>query len=176
VAQAVGVQGPSFASGRGAFWPNASMAWRTPLAAGSRAYFPPAVAIHVVRLACERPDTLGRSLSPWDGAALARQLIAAELVEDISMATGRRMLASHQLKPWRHHLWRSPKPPGTPPLMRPSLNSSSSTRAHFVMTRWSCPSTKNPLCSRGAVCLRPRLPSRGTCLPGMSTNTRVAEP
>jgi hypothetical protein len=87
------------------------MAWRTPLAAGPRAYFPPAVTIRVVRLACERPDTLGRRLSPWDGAALARPFIAAELVEDISVATGRRMLASHQLKSWRHHLWRSPKPP-----------------------------------------------------------------
>jgi hypothetical protein len=87
------------------------MAWRMPLAAVPRACFPPEVASHVVRLACERPETLGRSLSPWDGAALARQLIAAELVEDISAATVRRMLASHQLKPWRHHLWRYPKPP-----------------------------------------------------------------
>jgi transposase len=87
------------------------MAWRTPLAAVPRACFPPEVAIHVVRLACERPDTLGRSLSPWDGAELARQLLAAELVEDISVATVRRMLASHQLKPWRHHLGLYPKHP-----------------------------------------------------------------
>jgi hypothetical protein len=103
--------GPSFASGRGAFWPGASMAWRTPLAAVPRACFPPEVAIHVVRLACERPDTLGRSLSQWDCAELARQLMAAELVEDISVATVRRILASHQLKPWRHHLWLYPKHP-----------------------------------------------------------------
>src|ERR671918_2922702 len=87
------------------------MAWRMPLAAVPRACVPPDVAIHVVRLACERPDTLGRSLSPWDGAALARQLIAAELVEAISAATVRRILASHQLKPWRHHLWLYPKTP-----------------------------------------------------------------
>jgi len=87
------------------------MAWRTPLAAVPRACFPPAVAIHVVRLAGERPETRGRRLSPWDGAELARQLLAAELVADIAVATGRRMLASHQLKPWRHHLWLSPKPP-----------------------------------------------------------------
>jgi hypothetical protein len=41
-----------------------------------RVVFPPEVAMHVVHLACERPETLGRSLSPWDGAELARQLIA----------------------------------------------------------------------------------------------------
>src|SRR5919106_6459603 len=87
------------------------MAWRMPLAAVPRACVPPDVAIHVVRLACERPETLGRSLSPWDGAALARQLIAAELVEDISAATVRRMLAAHQLKPWRHHVWLHPTRP-----------------------------------------------------------------
>ena len=65
----------------------------------------------MVRLACERPDTLGRSLCRGDCAELARQLIAAELVEDISVATVRRILASHQLKPWRPHLWRYPKHP-----------------------------------------------------------------
>jgi transposase len=82
-----------------------------PLAAVPRACFPPEVAIHVVRLACERPDTLGRSLSRWDCAELARQLMAAELVEDISVATVRRILARHQLKPWRHCLWLHPKHP-----------------------------------------------------------------
>ena len=69
------------------------------------------MAIHVVRLAGERPDTLGRSLSQWDCHALARQLIAEGIVEDISAATVRRILAAHQLKPWRHHLWLHPKQP-----------------------------------------------------------------
>ena len=87
------------------------MAWLTLLAAVPRAVFPPAVAIHVVRLACERPDLLGRSLSQWDCAELARQLIADGLVADISTATIRRILAAHQLKPWRHHLWLYPKHP-----------------------------------------------------------------
>jgi DDE superfamily endonuclease len=64
-----------------------------------------------VRLACERPDLLGRSLSQWDGAELARQLSAEGMVTDISVATVRRILAAHQLKPWRHHLWLYPKPP-----------------------------------------------------------------
>jgi transposase len=69
------------------------------------------VAIHVVRLACERPETLGRSLSQWDCRELARQLIAEGIVADISAATVRRILRSHKLKPWRHHLWLYPKQP-----------------------------------------------------------------
>jgi hypothetical protein len=73
--------------------------------------FPPEVAIHVVRLACERPDALGRSLSQWDCTELARQLIAEGVVEGIAAATVRRILACHHLKPWRHHLWLYPKHP-----------------------------------------------------------------
>jgi hypothetical protein len=42
---------------------------------GAKGGFPPEVASHVVRLACERPDPLGRSLSQWDCTELARQLI-----------------------------------------------------------------------------------------------------
>jgi transposase len=64
-----------------------------------------------VRLACERPDRLGRSLSQWDGAELARQLIAEGIVTDIAVATVRRILAAHQRKPWRHHVWLYPKQP-----------------------------------------------------------------
>jgi transposase len=64
-----------------------------------------------VRLACERPDRLGRSLSQGDCTELARQLIADGLVEAISVATIRRILVAHQLKPWRHHSWLSPKHP-----------------------------------------------------------------
>jgi hypothetical protein len=87
------------------------MASRTLLAAAPRAVFPPAVAIPVGRLACERPEVFGRSLSQGDGAELARQLIADGLVADISAATIRRSLAAHQLKPWRQHLWLYPKHP-----------------------------------------------------------------
>jgi transposase len=32
-------------------------------------YFPPSVALHLVKMACERPDKLGRSLSQWDCVA-----------------------------------------------------------------------------------------------------------
>jgi transposase len=102
---------PSSASGRGGFSPTDSQGWETLRAAAPRAFFPPEVAIHVVRLACERPDILGRSLSQWDCHELARQLIAEAIVEDISASTVRRILATHQLKPWRHHLWLHPKQP-----------------------------------------------------------------
>jgi transposase len=102
---------PWCANGSSGFSPSAWMAWLTPPVAVPRALFPPEVAIHVVRLACERPDLLGRSLSQWDCAELAHQLIAEAIVEDISAATVRRILAAHQLKPWRHHLWLHPKQP-----------------------------------------------------------------
>jgi transposase len=62
-----------------------------------------------VRLACERPDIVGRSLSQWDCTELAHQRIAEAIVEDISPATVRRLLTAPQLKPWRHHLLLSPK-------------------------------------------------------------------
>jgi hypothetical protein len=54
---------------------------------------------------------LSRSLSQWDCTELARQLIAEGNVEDISASTVRRILAAHQLKPRRHHLWLYPKHP-----------------------------------------------------------------
>jgi hypothetical protein len=70
--------------------------------------------MHVVRLACECPDTLGRSFSQWDCEALARQLITDGLVEGIAAATVRRILAAHQLKPWHQPVWLHPKPPRDP--------------------------------------------------------------
>jgi hypothetical protein len=62
-------------------------------------------------MACERPDQLGRSLSQWDCVELARPLERDGIVAGISAATVRRILSSHQLKPWRHHLWLSPQVP-----------------------------------------------------------------
>lgn len=62
-------------------------------------------------MACERPDNLGHSLSQWDCAELARKLVADGVVESISPQTVQRILAHHRLKPWRQHLWLSPKVP-----------------------------------------------------------------
>ena len=67
--------------------------------------------MHLVKIACERPDDRGRSLSHWDCAELARQLMADGVVESISPQTVQRMLANQKLKPWRKHLWLSPKVP-----------------------------------------------------------------
>ena len=50
-------------------------------------------------------------MSLWDCQELARQLIAEGLVASISADTVRRILEHHHLKPWRHHLWLSPKVP-----------------------------------------------------------------
>jgi len=73
--------------------------------------FLPEVALHVVKLACERPDHVGRSLSQWNCPDLARQLVADGIVQSISAETIRTILQSHKLKPWRHHLWLSAKVP-----------------------------------------------------------------
>jgi DDE superfamily endonuclease len=80
-------------------------------ARGAAPVFPPAVALYVVQLACERPDVGGRSLSQWDSAELARQWVRDGVVDQISPQTVQRILAHHKLKPWRHHLWLSPKVP-----------------------------------------------------------------
>lgn len=65
----------------------------------------------MVKIACERPDKLGRSLSQWDCRELAEQLVRDGVVASISPDTVRRILENHHLKPWRQHLWLSPKVP-----------------------------------------------------------------
>jgi len=99
------ISGSSASSKRG------RQAWQTSGVGDAKEFFPPEVAVHLVKLACERPDKLGRSLSQWDCTELARQLIADGIVEDISVSTVRRILVHHKLKPWRHHMWLSPKYP-----------------------------------------------------------------
>jgi transposase len=67
--------------------------------------------MYVVKIACERPDELGRSLSQWDCTEIARQLVRDGVAESISAETVRRILLSHRLKPWRQKMWLSPKVP-----------------------------------------------------------------
>jgi len=69
------------------------------------------VALHLVRRACELPEQAGRSLSQWDCAELARQLVRDEVVATISPQTVQRMLAADRLKPWRSHVWLHPRKP-----------------------------------------------------------------
>ena len=54
---------------------------------------------------------MGRSLSQWDCPELARKLQADGIVKTISPKTVERILRSHKLKPWRYHLWLSPRVP-----------------------------------------------------------------
>jgi len=65
----------------------------------------------VVKIACERPDDAGRSLSQWDCTEIARQLVRDGVVPSISAATVRQILLHHRLKPWRQKTWLSPKVP-----------------------------------------------------------------
>jgi transposase len=67
--------------------------------------------LHLVRRACELPEQAGRSLSQWDCAELARQLVIDEVVAAISPQTVQRILAANRLKPWRSHVWLHPRTP-----------------------------------------------------------------
>jgi transposase len=67
--------------------------------------------MHVVKIACERPDDAGRSLSQWDCTEIARQLVRDGVVAAISAATVRQILRHHRLKPWRQKMWLSAKVP-----------------------------------------------------------------
>jgi transposase len=69
------------------------------------------VAIHLVKIACEMPDKVGRSLSLWDCQELARQLVDSGIVSSICPETVRRILQHHRLKPWRHRMWLGSKTP-----------------------------------------------------------------
>ena len=66
-------------------------------AAGGQPFFPPAIALYLVKLACELPDEAGRSLSLWTCAELARTLKSEGIVESISPQSVQRVLAAHQL-------------------------------------------------------------------------------
>ena len=73
--------------------------------------FPPQIAAHIVKLACERPDDVGNSLSQWFCQDLVHLLIQQGIVSSISPETIRRVLVNHKLKPWRVHMWLSAKHP-----------------------------------------------------------------
>src|SRR3954447_3759323 len=113
------------ASGSAATSTNASMASEIGRDAGASPPFPPSVALHIVKIACERPDTLGRSLSQRDCAEIARQLIRDGVVATISPGTVRQTLLGHRLKPGSTPLnrdlggrgWKDAGPPSIPPGM-----------------------------------------------------------
>jgi transposase len=67
--------------------------------------------MHVVKIACERPDEVGRSLSQWDCTEIAQQLVREGVVTSIAAETVRPILLHNRLKPWRQKMWLSAKVP-----------------------------------------------------------------
>src|SRR5687768_16410784 len=104
-AVALSTNGPS------GFANTASLGCTIKPAVAGNLFFTPDVAMHLVTMASERPDHLGRSLSQWDCAELARALVDEGIVPAISAETVRRILDSHKLKPWRNHMWLNPQKP-----------------------------------------------------------------
>ena len=76
---------------------------------GESPLFPPLVEDYVIKIACERPDTCGRSLSQWDCIQIANALIRQAIVTYISRESIRIILARNRLKPWRYRMWLSAK-------------------------------------------------------------------
>jgi transposase len=79
--------------------------------AGDPRVFPPIVATHLVKLACELPEDEARSLSTWTCSELARTMVRDGVVESMSASSVQRILAAEKLKPWRVHHWLSSKVP-----------------------------------------------------------------
>jgi hypothetical protein len=67
--------------------------------------------MHVVKIACKRPDDLGRSLSQWDCTESAPQLARDGVVKSISAETVRQILLHHRLQPWRQKMGLSAQVP-----------------------------------------------------------------
>jgi hypothetical protein len=78
---------------------------------GESPLFPPQIEDYIVKMACERPDPCGRSLSQWDCQQIAEQLVRQGLVESIGRETVRICLKRNRLKPWRYKMWLSAKVP-----------------------------------------------------------------
>src|SRR5271155_5606831 len=78
---------------------------------GESPLFPPLVDDYIVKMACERPDPCGRSLSQWDCQQIADQLTRQGLVASIGRESVRLRLKRNRLKPWRYKMWLSAKVP-----------------------------------------------------------------
>ncbi len=92
------------------------------LEAGAQPVFPPVVAAHLSKLACQLPDKVNRSLSLWTCAELARTLIRDGIVDEISPQSVQRILESQKLKPWRVHYWLNSKAPRDEEFYKRTLN------------------------------------------------------
>lgn len=95
----------------GALWRRALRACPTSNARAAGPFCPPAVALDVVKLACDRPEVVGRSRSQGESAALARQWVHDGVLAAIAPQTVARRLAAHRLTPWRQPLALAPQVP-----------------------------------------------------------------
>lgn len=139
--------------------------------AGGPRVFPPIVATHLVKLACELPETCGRSLSTWDCGELARALVHAGVTDSISASSVQRILASQKLRPWRVHHWLSAKVPRDEAFFVAVHNICDLyTRTLGTHERVLCLDEK-PLCSLAHAPARTDPPSLAMYLCTSSTNT-----
>lgn len=122
------------------------------------------MALHTVKIACERPDTCGRSLSLWDCGEIARHLVRERLVPKISAETVRRILDSPRLAPWRKRMWLSPKTP------RDANFAARTRRIANLYTRPLRP-YERVICAdeHTSIQPRPRLSATRPCLPELPT-------
>lgn len=129
---------------------------------GVRPAFPPEVAVHIVKLACELPHERGLPLGRWDATELARHLAETGVVAAISAETVRRVLRGHRLRPWRWHHWLSPRVP---------RDAAFSARVRAILSLYTRPLAPDELvlCLDEKTSLQPRrrraptLPARPGC-------------
>jgi DDE superfamily endonuclease len=69
------------------------------------------VVVEVKAIACELPAVRAVPLGRWSLAELREEVLAAGLVEDVSVSTLWRWLDEDALKPWRHRSWIFPRDP-----------------------------------------------------------------
>ncbi|MEH1845661.1 MAG: hypothetical protein V7L25_11850 [Nostoc sp.] len=74
-------------------------------------FLSPQVALYLVKIACERADMMERSLTSVGLYRISASSHNSFHSCGIFASTVRRILNSNKLKPWRHHLWLSPKAP-----------------------------------------------------------------
>jgi hypothetical protein len=134
-------------------------AYRTVQDVGESPLPPPQVALQAVKIACERPETCGRSLSVWDCQEIARQLIKDAVTPAISGESVRKMRASNRLKPWRYRMWLSPKVP------RDAAFRAAVERLGALYTRALLPQER-VICTDEITSLQPR-PRKSPTLPAL---------
>jgi hypothetical protein len=95
MARQMGCNDASCATGAIASANTGSPSWQILHGSVVHRVLPPKVAVHLVKMACERPDAISWSLSEWHCIDLARQLEREDIVEHILPETIRRILVHH---------------------------------------------------------------------------------